>query len=250
MISIFKHFTVQTLYILHVSKETNGNVWNDAIIHDYNFNFRDILLLEAGFLCLLVAPKRKARFVLNYIEVKTKGMCIFVWINNLTESNAVRYSGVARALCWGGGRMPKAWESLRGTGACSPGKFWNLESLKCDFKHLLGDILENSEDCTVSISKTWFFTRYFFSELNELHGKVILENWERSPSHLISRPLHVRDVVARKSQCDFDRKFCILVPWDAIFRNLKIGLLFIRYRIHLRINIHAVVWSWHTLHAI
>jgi hypothetical protein len=60
-------------------------------------------------------------------------------------------SGVARPSFLGGGEAnAEGARPSKGVGGhATSGKFWNLESLKCDFKHFGGEILQNSEDYKV-----------------------------------------------------------------------------------------------------
>jgi hypothetical protein len=60
-------------------------------------------------------------------------------------------SSVARPSFLGGGEAnAEGARPSRGVrGHATSGKFWNLESLKCDFKHFGGEILQNSEDYKV-----------------------------------------------------------------------------------------------------
>jgi hypothetical protein len=81
-----------------------------------------------------------------------------------------RSSGVARPSFLGGeANAEGARPSMGVRGHAPPGKFWNLESLKCDFKHFGGEILQNSEDYKVhrrrNFSQTFLI---FYSELNKL----------------------------------------------------------------------------------
>jgi hypothetical protein len=71
-------------------------------------------------------------------------------------------------------------------GHAPPGKFWNLESLKCDFKHFGGEILQNSKDYKVhrrhKFSQTFLI---FYSELNKLE-KSPWKTGGAGQHHLIS----------------------------------------------------------------
>jgi hypothetical protein len=93
-------------------------------------------------------------------------------------------------------------------GHAHPGKFWNLESLKCDFKHLGGEILQNAEVHKVhKVHRRYKFSQtslIFYSELNKLE-KSPWKTGGAGQRHLIS-PLWCG---GRKSQCDFDQKCCI-----------------------------------------
>jgi hypothetical protein len=71
-------------------------------------------------------------------------------------------------------------------GHAPPGKFWNLESLKCDFKHFGGEILQNSEDYKVHRRhKCSQIFLIFYSELNKLE-KSPWKTGGAGQRHLIS----------------------------------------------------------------
>jgi hypothetical protein len=65
-----------------------------------------------------------------------------------TYTTPSQYQWRSQTFIFGGAnRTPKARDHLGGPGVhAPPRKFWNLESLKCDFKHFGGEILQNSED--------------------------------------------------------------------------------------------------------
>jgi hypothetical protein len=134
---------------------------------------------------------------------KLKTRLVIHLVNNVTSYFQWR----SQTFIFGGGEANAegARPSRVVRGHAPPGKFWNLESLKCDFKHFGGEILQNSEDYKVhrrhKFSQTFLI---FYSELNKLE----MSPWKTGGAgqrHLIS-PLWCW---GKKSQCDFDQKCCI-----------------------------------------
>jgi hypothetical protein len=82
------------------------------------------------------------------------------------------------------------------------GLIWNLESLKCNFKHFGGEILQNSED--YKYIEDINFPRHFYLELNKLEKSP----WKTGGGVSVTL-FPLCDAGGRKSQCDFDQECCI-----------------------------------------
>ena len=87
----------------------------------------------------------------------------------LTKGGVVGY--ITRAACRSV-RAPQAQSCIGGSGGPPPGKFWNVDALRSDFSHILGDlgtsilntfIFEKKKDLK---KKNFFFEIFFFSKIN------------------------------------------------------------------------------------
>ena len=141
---------------------------------------------------------------------------IFYWLVCQWRNNPTFFGG------GGAKRTAMAWDS----------KIWNLDTRKCDLKHFGGEILQNSED-------------YKVHQRPDI--SLEMSPWKTGRGvrvSLFSFCAWCRWCVCvcvcgggggggggmgGRSQCDFDRKFCIyIILWDAFSK-----LLFIRYRINI-----------------